>query len=96
MVKWSYWHFVPGALTILTTRAILCICFMATLAIGLMISMIGHKNDNEPITGAKAKRNKFLYDWICWLVLSISGFSLVVKEADFDYSEYLGKNYLMT
>ena len=51
--KWTFWMFVPGAVTLFPIRAFICLSSLVVLALSLKILLIGHKIGKEPLTGLR-------------------------------------------
>lgn len=58
--------------------------------------MIGHKLGKEPLTGWRKVANEWVYRGLCWLIVTNSMCSMKKVFPDYDYSEYLGKDYKTT
>lgn len=93
---WAKWKCYPGAATILLPRVFFNIWMQIVTAIFLMVVSIGFKFGDKPITGWR----KFLIDTaykICCTTVPLVCFARAkLIDSDFDYSEYLGSDYLKT
>jgi len=88
--------FYPGAVTLFPIRTFISLGALVVLVGFLRIIMIGHRWGKEPVTGIRFWLNKTAYKFITWLIITTSFMSMKVKQIDYDYSPYLGKDYLKT
>lgn len=83
-------------MTLWLPRVFFEIASMTLLVVFLRISMIGFKVGEKPITGWRAVTIKSAYKLCSWSVQTACGGSYELIDDDFDYSEYLGKDYKKT
>ena len=94
--KWRKWMFYPGALTLFPIRTYISIGTLIVLVTFLKIIMIGHKWGKEPVTGIRLWLNRTAYQFSSWLIITMSFMTMKTNYVDYDYSPYLGKDYLKT
>jgi hypothetical protein len=95
---WSRWKCYPVAMTLMVPKMLLGMGGMLALAIYLqiLVSFFGIEYGSKPITGWKLKAIHFGYFLSTTLAQAMSGYYTVKSFSDFDYSEYLGKDYKET
>jgi hypothetical protein len=88
--------FVPGAMTLFFIRAVISLGSLFWLVVWLRIVMFGHKWNKEPLRGFRLWANETGYKVACFIIISTSFMTMKKHKVDYDYSNYLGKDYLQT
>jgi hypothetical protein len=70
---WSFWMFVPGAMTFYTFRILFAFVSIVLKIIILYIVMIGHKWGKDPFTGIKYYINFYAYKIVSFITVTMSG-----------------------
>jgi hypothetical protein len=97
MKYWSKSRAYLGAATLYFPRVIIEVGSMILLVIFLRITMIGFKIGDKPITGWRKHTTMYAYKLCSGTVQSSCGGSYkLIDQPDFDYSKWLGKDYLKT
>lgn len=92
--KWARWKFYPGAMTLLPLRMFLAFSNLLMCWVIALIFTIGSNIDNgKPLARWRKKTLFFIY----WCQTALEGFYFSYRWTkrfqDFDYQEYLGKDY---
>ncbi len=94
--RWRKWMFYPGAVTFFPIRTFISLGSLVLLVFFLRIISIGHRYGQEPLVGLRLWLNKTGYMICVWTIITTSFMSMKINHVDFDYSQYLGKDYLKT
>ena len=94
--NWNFWMFVPGAVTVFPLRAIISCSSLVAIMFWCKILLIGHRIGKEPIIGWRQKAIQFVYQKFVRIIIFMSNVGMKKHVVDYDYSEYLGKDYLKT
>jgi len=97
MHNWSKWSYYPGAATIMLPRTGLAVIQISCWSVFILIVSIGFKVGEKPLLGWRKRAIDFAYMSCCGTTLKLTGASSCkMIDADFDYSKFLGKDYLKT
>lgn len=80
------------ALTFFPARAAISLSSFAVCCLFMKPLMIGF-DPKVPLTGWRERTRKFLFSFFMRIIVVMAGMQLEMKEVDYDYSFYLGKDY---
>jgi fucose permease len=88
--------FYPGAVTFCAARIFVGFGTLVVMAILQWFVLLGHKMGKEPITGWRQQAIIFINRYFVLINQYACFINIKVNYVDYDYSEYLGKDYLKT
>lgn len=94
--RWNKWMFYPGAVTFYPIRLFIAALSLVLMVIFVWFVMLGVKRENQPITGWRKPVVLFINQSLTWVICTACGMRIKVNHCDYDYSEYLGMDYLKT
>lgn len=93
---WNKWMFYPGAITFYPIRLFIGAFSLVLIVVLQWFVLLGYNRGKQPITGWRKPAVLWINQSLTWLICTACGMKIKVNNCDYDYSEYLGKDYLKT
>ena len=92
--NWRRWKFYPGALTIMPLRLIIMAILGILTYLCIRIVTIGYNFESgKAMTGCRGRTVRGITAFFSRALLIATCMRYSVRKVDFDYTQYLGKDY---